>query len=253
MEHATKREEMAVLIRHWLLSLVVEHPVSLGWLFPVVKSQGLNVKAIPHADAEDYAKGLEELFAARMVKLESEFPEDDVESDSGVSRILDRFRKGSSEPDRLPFREVLPRARPTREQPRKRVYFQLTAHGGEAWEKVAEPDWGRYISASTYSGVGPQDGELVSADRDLLIAYMGWYPEVNGEQIQRDTITWQTHTDFEVLYWKRLPFVHHASFKVLPAQARWNNYREPQWFRDWWVSSCSWHKKPWELPSWPSE
>ena len=94
---------------------------------------------------------------------------------------------------------------------------------------------------------------MISANRDLVIAYMGWYPEVNREQIQLETIKWQTHTDFDVLYWKRLPFVYHASFQVQPAEARWNGYREPQWFHDWWVSTCSWHKKPWELPNWPSE
>jgi hypothetical protein len=49
------------------------------------------------------------------------------------------------------------------------------------------------------------DGELISPNRDLLIAYMGWYQEVNHEEIHLDTIKWETHADHEVLYWKRLP------------------------------------------------
>src|SRR5207249_1289788 len=137
----------------------------------------------------------------------------------------------------------------------KCVYLQLTALGGEAWERLAEPDWGKFISASSTPST-PQceewTGDLVSADRDLLIAYMGWYPEVREEQIKLETIRWQTHSDFEILYWKRLPFVYHASFQSASAEARWNSYREPQWFRDWWVSTSCWYKKPWELPNWPS-
>jgi hypothetical protein len=32
--------------------------VSLGWLFHVVQTQGLNVRAIPHCNSEDYLAGL---------------------------------------------------------------------------------------------------------------------------------------------------------------------------------------------------
>lgn len=137
-----------------------------------------------------------------------------------------------------------------------RVDFKLTALGGESWEKIAEPNWGRFVSIGTTSnGIQPEremTGDLVSADRDLLIAYMGWYPEVNREKIQLDTIRWETHADFEILYWKRLPFVYHASFRVRPAKPRWNSHNEPSWFRDWWISTRCWHKDPWQLPSWPS-
>jgi hypothetical protein len=70
------------------------------------------------------------------------------------------------------------------------VSFRLTRRGGEAWEKAAEPDWGHFISVGTYSAAGGQSepGEVISANRDLVIAYMGWYPEVNREKIQLETI-----------------------------------------------------------------
>jgi hypothetical protein len=246
------------VIEHWLLNLAVERPVSLGFLFPEIETEGLNVRPIPHCGSEDYARGLLDLFVAELITLDSEFREDDVGSRGGVSTVLDRFRRLSKEDSKV--RHLLPRNRQSSrhggyQPPSNRVYFQLTTRGGEAWEKVAEPDWKRFISASTRGAIQGQSeaGELISAHRDLLIAYMGWYPEVNGEQIQLDTVKWQTHTDFEILYWKRLPFVYHASFQVGPAEARWNGYREPQWFRDWWTSTCSWHKKPWHLPNWPSE
>jgi hypothetical protein len=58
VEHPIKREEIDDVIKHWLLSLLVEHPVSLGLLFPVEQTQGLNVRAIPHCNSEDYLAGL---------------------------------------------------------------------------------------------------------------------------------------------------------------------------------------------------
>src|SRR5207244_3369822 len=85
-----------------------------------------------------------------------------------------------------------------RRLPGMQVCFELTPLGGEAWEKVAQPNWMRYRTASTvFPVIGSKTGEceLISADRDLMIAYMGWYPEVSGEQIQMETVTWQTHTD----------------------------------------------------------
>lgn len=241
------------MIKQWLLNLAVECPVWLSLLFPTVDSAGLNTKPVPRCNPRDYAKALSDLFDSGMIGLSSEVSADNVEDRRGFAQVLDRFLRLSPDDSRLSRDGHLLPLYERNRLPGMKVSFKLTDQGGAAWEEVAEPDWGRYISVSTYSGDEPQDGELVSADRDLLIAYMGWYPEVNGEQIQLDTIKWQTHTDFEVLYWKRLPFVHHASFKVLPAQARWNSYREPEWFQDWWVSTRSWHKQPWELPNWPSE
>jgi hypothetical protein len=244
------------VIQHWLLNTAVEFGVPLTRLFPK-KSQGLNVKPIPGCSSEDYARGLVELFDSRMITLSSEFPGDDVTTRSGVSRILDRLLALPKDYQRLRhLRPGDPSSLTVDRNPAMQVDFKLTALGGETWEKVAEPDWGRFISATTtypdYGKSGPLEGDLISRDRDLLIAYMGWYPEVRNEQIRVETIKWETHTDFKVLYWKRLPFVYHASFEVRTAKDRWNDYKAPPWFWDWWFYTCHWHREPWDLPSWPS-
>ncbi len=240
-------------MQYWLLNLAVECPVWLSRLFPVVEGESLNAKPIPNRLATDYAGGLMGLFDSGMVELSTDVPGDNVESSAGIARILDRFLDASKDEPSL-RRDISPRPLYERNRlPGMKVSFKLTSLGGEAWETVAEPDWSRFISVSTCGAIGDQNetGELISMDRNLILAYMGWYPEVNGEQIQLVTTTWQSHTDFNVLYWKRLPFVYHAMFQVLPAKSRWNP--EPQWFRDWWASTRSWHKEPWELPSWHSE
>jgi hypothetical protein len=236
------------LIRYWLLNVAVEYSVWLGRLFPAVQDETLNVKPIPHCTSEDYARGLIDLFNSGMISLSSEVPGDDVQSSRGVAQILDRFLQLSNED---PVLRRNGRLLPMHERirlPGMAVSFELSSLGGEAWEKVANPDWTRFISVSTVS----TSGELVSSDRDLLIAYMGLYPEVNGERIQLETVAWETRTDYEILYWKRLPFVYHASFVVEAAKKRWAG-PAPSWFLDWWLSTRSWRKQPWELPGWPSE
>ena len=70
--------------------------------------------------------------------------------------------------------------------------FKLTAIGGEAWERVASPEWERFITGYTtpppYGETGASEGELISPSRDLLLAWMGWYPEVNHEKILIETV-----------------------------------------------------------------
>lgn len=242
------------VIKHWLLNLAVEAHVRLVRLFPEIDGVGLNAEEVPGCGTNDYASCLMELFDSGMIEFISEVPGDEVETKNGVWRVLQRFLNLSGDDSSIYRDGHLLKARERYRLPGMQVRFKLTSRGGEAWEKNAEPKWGRFISVGTYSAAQSQSepGEVISANRDLVIAYMGWYPEVNREEIQLDTIKWQTHTDFEVLYWKRLPFVYHASFQVRPAEARWNGW-EPQWLQDWWVSTRLWHKQPWELPNWPSE
>lgn len=239
------------MTKHWLLNLAIEYPVWLGHLFPAVDCEALNVKPVPGCKAEDYARSLIELCSSDMIRFSSELPGDDIESHSGVERILGRFLKLANDDPELPCQE---RLRPTYKRnrpPGMQVSFKLTERGGEAWETMADPDWNHILTVS----VDSQSGDLFSPDRDLLVAYMGWYQEIEKQTIQLDTITWQTHSDFEILYWKHLPLVYQASFSLQPADGRagrlWSGM--PKWFREWYFSAIAWHKQPWELPGWPSQ
>jgi hypothetical protein len=243
------------VVKHWLLNAAVEFGVPLFYVFPAV-SQALNVKPVPSCGSDDYATGLIDLFDGGMITFSSDVEGDDTRNRGSVLRMVERFRNLSKDDPALRAEGGLLKSYRLYRLPGMQVSFKLSNLGGEAWEQMAKPTWTRYVSASTVfptSGtLTPADGELISADRDLVIAYMGWSREVGGEQIDLETVTWQTHADFEIAYWKRLPFVYHASFKVQPADSRWRNI-EPNWFRDWRASTCSWHREPWNLPGWPAE
>jgi len=224
------------IVKHWLLNLAINCPIYLPLLFPSLRLDALNVKAIPHCPAADYARGLFDLFGSGMITFSSELPEDDATSHAGISRVLDRF---------LALPENHKHGRSTGQPPTMRASFALTPLGGETWAKIAEPDWSSLLVESSDF----DDADIYSNNRDLLMAYMGWYAEINEARILAETVQWETHKDSEILYWKRLPLVHHVYCRLevkAPSAA-------PDWVRGWYFSATSWYRKPWELSGWPSD
>lgn len=146
-------------------------------LFPDVDTVRLNVKSVPHCTRFDYGRAVIELFRANMIVLSSEVRGDDVETVEGLIQIVNRFMGLSNDDPRLQ-REG--RLLPLYERNRAagmQVCIRLTPLGGEAWERLAEPDWGRFVSGYTYGATEgkAETSELISPDRDLIVAYMGSY------------------------------------------------------------------------------
>ncbi len=238
-------EATDAVIRYWLLNLAVEMPVDLHRILPVVQEQALNVQTIPGCDAHDYMRGIIELRERRMIELLSKDAVDDVNSSDGVAQILDRFinlpqHDLNVSPRHFGPADKLPSA--------SRVTYQVTALGGQEWERCAKPDWDQFVNGSD----DYVSGELLSFNKERLIVYMGWYPEIAGSVIQLDTINWETHTNFNILYWKQLPVVHRVSFHLQPSGKRWGSDSAPKWFWDWYFSSTAWYAKPWLMPNWPT-
>jgi hypothetical protein len=232
------------LMTHWLLNSAALRPVMLGELFPWVKGQSLNVKPVPGARPQGYADGLQDLYERDLIQLQSSIAGDDVSNIQGVRRVLEHF---------LSLPEVDPGSQvevfgERRDLPTRQVTFTLTHLGGEAWERLAEPQWVRFLSGGI-----DLDGfaELVSPNRELLVAYMGWYPELKRIRVRWQTVELQSLENLEVLYWKRLPSVYRVTFSVEPADPCWGPI-QPRWFQDWHHSIMRWYTKPWELADWPS-
>lgn len=240
------------VIRYWLLDIATEFPRNLGLIFPSVGSEALNVKEIPGCKAEDYAESLVGAFEEGLISLESDFPEDDVSSKLGTEQIMERFVRLRGDEREVRYARRRTQPIPVR-QPRRRVRFQLTAAGGQEWERLAEPDWSSFFTQSGDEATG--DVELGSPNLNLLMARMGWFRGLNGERIKVETVRLETCSNYQILYWKRLPLVYRALFSVESGKPHRTGERrdEPAWFRAWWNSTDSWYRKPWELPNWPTE
>lgn len=81
--------------------------------------------------------------------------------------------------------------------------FGLTPLGGNRWESLAHPDWGRYVRARYARSLG---GEVIAQDRDLAESWIRWhqfYPPgfvaVPGSLVAGEIVPWQA------TYWKNLP------------------------------------------------
>lgn len=242
------------LLRHWLLDVAVEFPRNLCLLFPFVDGEALNAKTIHGHQPKSYSRALLDMFEEGLIRFSSDVQGDDVQASVGVARVLERFLGLSKDDSQLRrggrFLPAYQRCHIKELQ----VYFELTPEGGQAWEKIARPNWDHCFTQST----GNADCELVSQNRDLLMAVLGWFREADGGLVDLDSVEIQKLNDCPILYWKHLPSVFRVKFIFEKSDARWSGdgptwSREPKWFQEWWTSATSWYRKPWELPTWPSE
>jgi hypothetical protein len=242
------------VVQHWLLNTAIESPRTLSDLFPVVRGLHLNVLDVPGATQEDYASGVLALFDSGSIRMYFDGDEEGSEIEachSIVESILQRRLAAPAETTPNPHanRKTIHPRRVTPDTSDLR--WQLTAVGGEAWERLAQPDWNRYFTILTG---GEQLGEAWSANFDLLMAVLGWCRELNGVEIDRTTINLEVLHDSPITYWKLLPVVHRASFESKWVESCWvyDRHDHPEWFHQWWISQGEWYKKPWKLPIWPN-
>jgi hypothetical protein len=219
------------VVRHWTLNLAVKFPVPLWLLFPVVREESLNVKAVPGLAADDYAAVLQGLLSDKMIQItgaEIENPNDWA----NTVRLLSH----------LPIAPGWEMAK----MPGGQISFELTPRGGDVWERRAEPDWNHILIESS----DLESCELLSPDRNQLMAYMGWYRELRDQAIDLETVKLTRRTNFPILYWKQLASVYHASFHLYPTPRDSANRRcALPWLNEW--AALKWYRHPWDLPDWP--
>jgi hypothetical protein len=242
------------IVRHWLLNTAIEFPRKLSDLLPVVCGLRLNVLDVPGATPEDYASAVLALFDSGSIRMY--FDGDTEGSKTEACRSIVELvlqRRLATPVEKAPT----PRARQRSIYPRKvtpdtsDLRWQLTALGGKEWEGLAQPDWNRYVTILTGGDI---PGEAWSANLGLLMAELGWCQELNGVEIDRNTISMEVLHDYPVTYWKFLPVVHRATFECRWVDSQWPDGRivPPEWFRQWWISQGEWYRKPWELSNWAS-
>ena len=240
------------LIQHWILNTAIEFPGRLSDFVPFVESEFLNVGEVPGATPDEHAAAFHTLLDTGLVQAFAIRNGDESET------LLDRQTVEAIIQERLHLPHVSSRRRLGTKQPRPSISapdlrWKMTALGGDAWERLAQPDWNRY--ALTLTDIPPTDpltGEIWSASRDLLMANLGWYRELNEATVVRDTIRVEALHNHPITYWKVLPLVYHASFSCTDFFLSCGPTEQPEWFQQWWRSLDQWYKKPWEVPGWPT-
>jgi hypothetical protein len=231
------------IVKHWLLNLAIECSIPLRVLFPF-RWPTRNAREIPNVPAEEIARSVLELFDSRMISVSSYADESSVPSRCDLSSILDRFVALSHDLEKSsdPRTESLNHVRSNQDL---QLSFELTTEGGETWERLAKPDWSRFVMERSDFEIA----DFYSVNRDLLTAYMGWYTEMNEARILPATVEWNSRKDSEIVYWKKMPLVHHAFCRLEVKSAA----EVPKWLWDWYVSATAWYTDPWELPDWPAD
>ncbi len=240
------------ITRHWILNLACEHRRRVSDVVPFVEELHLNVRKVPGVAPAEYAAGLLDLFDSGAIRLK--LTDDDGSSLANRSNLETVLQARLELPpeSRKTFRNKgrSSGTSPTTACKVPDLRWELSEHGGEEWESLAQPDWMHFAAILT----DQKSGEMWSANFDLLMAELGWCRELNGVEIERTTLSLEVLHDFAITYWKVLPIVHHAIFQSRWVEHGWQvkGRPEPKWFRNWWSSRSDWYKKPWLLPGWPS-
>ena len=240
------------IVRHWILSLAIEGSRKLSDFVPYVDCLYLNVHSVPGAAPHHYVEAFLALFDAGLINC---FRDEDDEhgkikaNHSVVESVLTA---------RLRLPQVTSKRRLRMPGPvgpaGPDLRWELTTAGGEDWERLAQPNWERYVFAlfgPQSDEKSPMAGDAWSASLDSLMVEIGWCGEFNGEEVDRQSLAVEFLHNHLITYWKVLPNVYHATFSSVRHEES-NLRAESKWFRDWWISRRTWYKKPWTLSTWPA-
>jgi hypothetical protein len=240
------------ILRHWILSLAIEGSRELSDFVPYVETLYLNVHPVPGAAPHHYAEAFLALFDAGSIccfckeygdhgkiKANRSVVESVLEARLQLPQVTSKIHLrmtgpiGSASPD---------------------LRWEITDGGGEEWERLAQPNWERYVfvlfDLPAQDGL-TKAGDAWSASLDSLMVELGWCGEFNHEEVDRKSIAVEILRDYPIAYWKVLPVVYHATFLCRSVEPQEGDLRTTsEWFHEWWVSRRRWHKAPWELPGW---
>jgi hypothetical protein len=216
---------------HWLLDMAVEYPPPLEYFLPHVRNEHLNAREIPGFQVNDYAELIESALEKGLLQL--------VHCERNI--------------DLLEARSVVSRhARGLWSKSDGRFNLLMTTLGGEAWERMANPQWDRFLY---FSCLLPDNELRVSAtiasrNSDVVMAYLGWFDRLESVDVNWETLRIETYSNYAATYWKRLNGVHEVTIDgIYHLPERY----APKFVSDWVHSLSNWRLRPWERPDWLSE
>lgn len=235
------------IVQHWILNLAIEGRRKLSDFVPYVEDLYLNVPPVPGATPHYYGEAFLALFDAGLICCF-------LDKDDEERRIsADRSLVESVLAARLQLPQVTSRTRLRAPGPvgssSPDLIWELSPAGGGEWERLAQPNWERYVHAL----FGLAAGHAWSASLDSLMIEIGWCSELNHEEVDRRSLRLEVLHNYPIVYWKVLPVVYHAKFLCRSVTGEQTELLErSKWFRDWWISRRTWYKEPWTRPNWPA-
>ena len=246
-------EAIQEIVQHWILNLAVEMARNIADFVPYVESLSLNVPPVPGVTPSQYCESFLALLDRGRIKCF------EIAGNEGEKREVDRSLVESVIAARLQLPHVTSKRCVGMMGPvgssRPNLEWEMTTAGGEQWERPAQPNWERYVSAcfgfSSEEG-SSETGDAWSTSLDTLMLEIGWCSEFNRVDVDRQSLNLAVLHDYPITYWKVLPVVYHLSFSCRSVGREQRDLRsEAKWFRDWWISRCAWHKEPWSVQGWP--
>ena len=243
------------IVRHWILNLAIEGSRKISDFVPHVFGEHLNVLPVSGAAPHHYSDAFFSLFDEGLVHCFRD--EDDEQGKIAVDRAFVESVLNA----RLRFPQVTSRRRLRVPGPvgsaNPDLEWRLTSVGGKEWERLAQPNWERFVFmlfAPLSAEGSAKGGDAWSANLDSLMTELGWCREFNGEEVDRQSLRVEVLRDYPIVYWRTLPIVYHATFLSKWGRDETDFLRNPRadWFRDWWISRRAWYREPWALPAWPT-
>jgi hypothetical protein len=224
---------MNIAHAHWILDVVSIEQVPVRWLLSEPISEHLNVDPIPGMGNSGYSELIKSAANEGLIRL---LPNEDL-----AGQYDAQYRPTASTP--LAMRSSSDSMR-----------IGLTEQGGIEWERLARPQWDKFLYFSV-SSVSSDVNDcritsvLASRDKILVIAYLGWFDMLENIDVSWGSLILEKCHPFSATYWKSLSDVHRATLSgIRKPTAR----RAPSTIRKWQLSLDEWRIRPWQRPDWPT-
>jgi hypothetical protein len=94
-----------------------------------------------------------------------------------------------------------------------KIFYGLTAQGGDKWEQYSNPNWDRYVDMGFT--IDPYEGEIIATTHELVEKSLSYQPAF-ANLIQNGSEAWDVLSPWQATYWKTLPIGHRVKFAYVP-------------------------------------
>ncbi|NMO20469.1 hypothetical protein HPC49_24460 [Pyxidicoccus fallax] len=203
----------------WLLEVAMELPTPLHMLVEPNPHVALNMPDDPRFSREELCERLSLLAERGLIRIH-ELPDglEELYSPEEISRAIDARK------------------------PRSFFGYELTPEGGAAWERLARPDWGRYVNAGQEPTAddAPNAWVIEAASLETAEEELRFHEQLGDEnQPVHESKRVEELVPWQVTYWKTLPRGYRLHYITVPrprdVQRTMSVPARPPWYTRAWL------------------